>query len=103
MPVLHGDVSSLTEGQARPRSILSDGAGAVSVTSEKSHMEGLANKLESAVRTAIPDEYADLMQVLIDLSAAFGIPWVKIEQRLMAKRAERGSFRDGVVLETLYE
>lgn len=44
-----------------------------------------------------PTEYADLLEVMIELARINGVRWASIEKALLAKRAERGGFRLGKV------
>lgn len=45
-----------------------------------------------------PAEYADLLQVMLDLAELNGVPWADIEAAFRTKRIERGGFRRGMIM-----
>lgn len=45
-----------------------------------------------------PAEYADLLEVLLELARVNGVPWQAIEHSLLEKRRQRGGFRRGMVM-----
>ena len=42
-----------------------------------------------------PAEYADLLEVMLELARLNGVPWSDIEKALLEKREARGAFRRG--------
>lgn len=46
-----------------------------------------------------PEEYADVLEALLELARLNGVPWAQVEERLLAKRQTRGGFRRGLVLQ----
>lgn len=53
---------------------------------------------EIAMDPADPAEYADLLEVLLELARTNGVAWADIEAALLRKREERGGFKRGLVL-----
>lgn len=45
-----------------------------------------------------PEEYADLLEALLELARMNRVSWTSIEQALLKKREERGGFRRGMVM-----
>jgi len=45
-----------------------------------------------------PSEYADLLEVMLELAKTNGISWDRIEKAVLQKREERGGFRRAMVL-----
>lgn len=45
-----------------------------------------------------PDEYADLLEVMLELARLNGVSWASIERSFLRKREERGGFRRGMIM-----
>jgi len=45
-----------------------------------------------------PAEYADMIEVLIELARINGVSWEEIERTAIEKREERGGFRRGLIM-----
>ncbi|TSC71704.1 MAG: hypothetical protein G01um101438_958 [Parcubacteria group bacterium Gr01-1014_38] len=58
-----------------------------------------AEELQQAPAEKVPEELADLLEILQAIAAHSGIPWDDVLQRQEAKRGERGGFTEGVFLE----
>lgn len=77
----------------------------VCVVSEGDHTEALQQKLYEEVRELqeasvikMPEEMADVYEVLLGLTARLGLTWLDIELLAERKRTERGGFGGGVWL-----
>lgn len=44
-----------------------------------------------------PAEYADLLEVLLEMARHNGVSWSSIEGALLRKREEKGAFRRGMI------
>ncbi|GGO16772.1 phosphoribosyl-ATP pyrophosphohydrolase [Microbispora rosea subsp. aerata] len=78
---------------------------AVSVLDEAAYREALlaklfeeAAELRNAPIDEVPEEIADVLEVLRALAQVHGCEWRDIERLADAKRAERGGFRDRLYL-----
>lgn len=58
-----------------------------------------AEELQHAPAEKVPEELADLLEILQAIAAHAGIDWNEVGQKQEAKRAERGGFTAGVFLE----
>lgn len=55
-------------------------------------------ELEKAKREDLPEELADLLEILKSLAEHYGINWQLVEQAQVAKRVRRGSFKKRLFL-----
>jgi predicted house-cleaning noncanonical NTP pyrophosphatase (MazG superfamily) len=69
-------------------------AGKRMLLQQKLHEESA----EIADNPGDPAEYADLLEVMLELAKTNGVPWAEIEKAVLEKREERGGFRRGMVL-----
>lgn len=59
----------------------------------------LHEEAEEIARAATdPEEYADLLEAMLELARMNGVTWPSIEEALLKKREERGGFRRGMVM-----
>lgn len=71
------------------------------VASRQEHLDALAAKLTeernelAAAAYADPEEFADILQVLIDLASIAGVSWDAIEDARKTKLSGRGGFVGG--------
>lgn len=57
-----------------------------------------AGELEKAKTEDLPEELADLLEILKSLAEHYGIRWQVVEEAQVAKRAKRGSFKKRLFL-----
>ena len=57
-----------------------------------------AQELSRACTEEVPEEMADVYEVLLAIAHQMSIPWSSIEQLALKKSKERGGFRGGIWL-----
>ncbi|ALU37897.1 nucleoside triphosphate pyrophosphohydrolase [Clostridium autoethanogenum] len=74
---------------------------------KKEHYKLLETKLQEEVKEFLEDknleELADVMEVLFGLAENLGYSEEDLMKKRLEKKEERGGFKDGIVLERVYE
>jgi predicted house-cleaning noncanonical NTP pyrophosphatase (MazG superfamily) len=78
----------------------------IRVADKDEHYELLEEKLKEEVGEFLEDknieELADVMEVLFGLAESLGYSQEDLVGKMEEKREERGGFKDGIVLESVY-
>lgn len=86
----------------RDRMVIGKGGTLQPVNSKAGKMMGLLLKLheeadEISRGAECPEEYADLLEVMLEIARMNDVSWADIEAALLRKREERGAFQRGMV------
>jgi len=79
----------------------------IRIADKKEHYELLETKLNEEVKEFLEDknldELADIMEVLYGLADNMGYSEEDLNKRRIEKREKRGGFKEGIVLERVYD